>query len=257
MPIEDFADICQIIPTIQGEGENIGEPSLLIRFNGCNLTCPFCDTKWANSENERNKKPLDSIFNSQIEPILKKYPDISTIMFTGGEPLLQVDAIINLINFISEYKRKKIKIHVETNGTHLSKAPSFYLLESSISFSISPKLLASCFQSKVDFMSIIDLYKKEFINLERLNNYYFKFVYDKNNETLIKEFILHNLEYINRDNTFIMPMTPERDRKNFYNEFKYSCYNTINFCLKYGFRYSPREHIWLFDKDNKNEKLDV
>lgn len=260
--MEERADVCQIIPTIQGEGGNIGEPSLLIRFNGCNLTCPFCDTKWANLESDQNKKSIDETFKLQIEIILSKYPNISTIMFTGGEPLLQVNSIIDLSNLVSKSQGKETKIHIETNGTHLFRVINSELLYKNVHFSISPKLLTSCFQNKLNFMNIINLYKKEFMNLEKIktDNYYFKFVYHKTNGTLIKEFILHNSEYINRNNTFMMPMTPERsnykDQKDFYNEFRYSCHNTINFCLKYGFRYSPREHIWLFDKDNKDEELD-
>ena len=45
--LNNFGDnmlINQVIYTIQCEGLNIGKPSILIRTQGCNLRCPWCDT---------------------------------------------------------------------------------------------------------------------------------------------------------------------------------------------------------------------
>ena len=38
--------------TFQGEGDSVGRLSTLIRFSGCNLKCPFCDTKQTWNENK-------------------------------------------------------------------------------------------------------------------------------------------------------------------------------------------------------------
>ena len=35
----------EIFYSLQGEGFFSGTPSLFIRFSGCNLKCPFCDTQ--------------------------------------------------------------------------------------------------------------------------------------------------------------------------------------------------------------------
>ena len=35
--------------SINGEGQRAGELALFVRFVGCNLSCSWCDTKWANS----------------------------------------------------------------------------------------------------------------------------------------------------------------------------------------------------------------
>ncbi|MBO8477106.1 MAG: 7-carboxy-7-deazaguanine synthase QueE, partial [Bacteroidetes bacterium] len=36
--------INEIFYSLQGEGYFTGTPSVFIRFSGCNLKCPFCDT---------------------------------------------------------------------------------------------------------------------------------------------------------------------------------------------------------------------
>ena len=33
--------------SINGEGQRAGEPAAFVRFQGCNLACGYCDTKWA------------------------------------------------------------------------------------------------------------------------------------------------------------------------------------------------------------------
>ena len=37
--------INEIFYSLQGEGFHTGTPAVFIRFSGCNLRCPFCDTR--------------------------------------------------------------------------------------------------------------------------------------------------------------------------------------------------------------------
>ena len=43
-------DVCEKFASINGEGRRAGETAVFIRFKGCNLSCSYCDTKWANAE---------------------------------------------------------------------------------------------------------------------------------------------------------------------------------------------------------------
>ncbi len=99
------AKISEIFKSIQGEGTYQGIPQVFVRFFGCNLECSFCDT------------PLDSYQEMSIQEVLDKiysYCDYHSITFTGGEPLLQVEFLIELAK---ELKKRGKVTHLETNGT--------------------------------------------------------------------------------------------------------------------------------------------
>ena len=95
--------INEIFYTLQGEGHHEGYPSVFIRFSGCNLDCPFCDTRHD-----------DGIFmdDDAIIHAVKLYK-ADWIVLTGGEPALSIDA--DFIHLLRRATGKKIAI--ETNGT--------------------------------------------------------------------------------------------------------------------------------------------
>ena len=98
--------ISEIFHSIQGEGRYAGVPSLFIRLCRCNRTCSFCDTEF-NTINE--VKTLE-----EMGQTLKKYEGVNVI-WTGGEPTLQFEAIENL----KELGHKYQDWHIETDGDFL------------------------------------------------------------------------------------------------------------------------------------------
>ena len=102
-----FLSVCEIYPTVQGEGFLIGSPITLVRFQGCNIYCSWCDTKYAIPFKEEVKVPL--------EEVLEKLSSIGRehILLTGGEPFAH--------HFLGEFVEILIKegyfVQIETNGT--------------------------------------------------------------------------------------------------------------------------------------------
>lgn len=104
------ARVSEIFTSIEGEGIFVGKKTLFIRLSGCHLKCRWCDTKYA--------LPLDSGTDYQIDEIkdliIKELqPFTYKVNFTGGEPLLQTEAVIELADFIK--KHTNLKTYMESS----------------------------------------------------------------------------------------------------------------------------------------------
>lgn len=95
--------INEIFYSIQAEGYNAGKPAVFIRLSGCNLKCPWCDTKYHNKGKEYTKEELEK----EVEKLTQGNKEIM-IVFTGGEPTLQLK---NDEELLKGYYRT-----IETNG---------------------------------------------------------------------------------------------------------------------------------------------
>lgn len=96
--------INEIFYSLQGEGNHAGTPALFIRFAGCNLRCPFCDTDFSKSD-KWTIRELETFLDG-LDPI----PPM--VVLTGGEPTLQVD--LDLCSLLHRYFDL---VAIETNGT--------------------------------------------------------------------------------------------------------------------------------------------
>jgi 7-carboxy-7-deazaguanine synthase len=75
--------VTEIFHSIQGESKLAGEPTVFVRFTGCDLRCQYCDTEYAFYGGEQMS--LDEIVGQ-----VAKYP-ARFVCLTGGEPTLQKD----------------------------------------------------------------------------------------------------------------------------------------------------------------------
>jgi 7-carboxy-7-deazaguanine synthase len=117
----------EVFYTLQGEGANTGRPAVFCRFAGCNLwsglekdrstaICQFCDTDFVGT---------NGIGGGEFETALELAQAISRrwepdtgrdrtrfVVFTGGEPLLQLDE-----SLVRALHKHEFEIAIETNGT--------------------------------------------------------------------------------------------------------------------------------------------
>ncbi len=117
----------ELFPTLQGEGAHAGRAAVFCRFAGCNLwsgreedrataVCQLCDTDFVGSDGVGGGKfetaslladTIEEVWNSTLAGPQQRY-----VVFTGGEPLLQLDT--DLINALHA---KGFAVAIETNGT--------------------------------------------------------------------------------------------------------------------------------------------
>lgn len=120
----------EIFYTLQGEGAQAGRPAVFCRFAGCNLwtgresdrataVCQFCDTDFVGTDGEGGGKFADSVALANTINALwpASYTASKYVVFTGGEPLLQLDAAL-----IASMHAAGFEIAIETNGTLLVPA---------------------------------------------------------------------------------------------------------------------------------------
>lgn len=113
----------EIYYTLQGEGLHAGRAAIFARFSGCNLwsglekdrefaICQFCDTDFWGVDGENGGK-YNSAELIDIIRLLWPHHDVRTfIVFTGGEPALQLDQAL-----VDTLHQNNIEIAIETNGT--------------------------------------------------------------------------------------------------------------------------------------------
>lgn len=127
----------EIFATVQGEGVSAGVPAVFVRLADCNLRCTWCDTKYTWDWKRYDKKagtvelPLEEIRAAIHEAA---GAGVRTVVFTGGEPLLQQAELAELAAMIDH------RIEVETNGTIV---PNEALAARVEQWNCSPKLASS------------------------------------------------------------------------------------------------------------------
>jgi 7-carboxy-7-deazaguanine synthase len=187
----------EIFYTLQGEGYNAGKAAVFCRFSGCNLwngkeknrenaICSFCDTDFVGTNGALGGKY--TLINL-VDKITKLWPSTKKdkfIVFTGGEPLLQLDKLL-----IKEIKDNNFKIAIETNGTILPPPGIDWVC-------VSPKAKSNFILKKANEIKLVypqeNLDPRKFEELE-FDHFYIQPLYNKklkeNNKKAI-DFVLKN-----------------------------------------------------------------
>jgi 7-carboxy-7-deazaguanine synthase len=98
--------VCETFVSIQGESTYAGEVCAFVRLSGCNLSCGYCDTRYAFEHGK--EMPVEDIVR------WVKGQGCNLVEITGGEPLMQretaqlADALVN----------QGHRVLVETNGSY-------------------------------------------------------------------------------------------------------------------------------------------
>ena len=123
-----LAPINEVFFSYQGEGIYAGIPQIFVRFSGCNLRCNYCDTPKSLNINSKSKYFTTQALFECIKDVFEQnkckfYGQKPSISFTGGEPLIYVDFILELLQ---EYIKNKFSVYIETNGSLLKQIKEIY-----------------------------------------------------------------------------------------------------------------------------------
>jgi 7-carboxy-7-deazaguanine synthase len=137
----------ELFKTLQGEGAQAGRAAVFCRFAGCNLwsglekdrakaVCQFCDTDFVGMDGEgggRFSAAADLV--AALEAAWGSGRQRRYVVFTGGEPLLQLDQVL-----IDAAHNAGFEIAIETNGTLVAPLAIDWIC-------VSPKAGASLLQT--------------------------------------------------------------------------------------------------------------
>lgn len=222
--------INSIYESIQGEGVSLGTPCIFFRLQGCTLNCSFCDTKDRNIGEKYN-----------IEEMVKKFPEKWVeklrngfhLVLTGGSPLLQQEAVVSFIRLFQEFYHIKPFIEVENECVLL---PSHELIDLVDQWNNSPKLSNSGISEQKRYIPEI------ICTMSLMKNSWFKFVIKGRRDWKEIEENYIDKGLIEKEQIFLMPMGASR------REIISTGDVVAKICLENNVRYSPREHIILWNR---------
>ena len=248
--------------SIQGEGITQGKPSYFIRLSGCNLECGSTqeNISKARKENWSQEKVIENIMPTaswvcdsiavwlhgtkmSFDEVIKHLGDKifidnisndANIIFTGGEPLLHQQAIINFVNYIEQQYKIKPTVEIETNGTIL---PSKEFADIVTLWNVSPKLSNSGMSYE-----------------RRINNVALQFFADVNVFSIFKFVVKTHEDFLEIINEYIGPhnlptekiyLMPAADNRQDLIEVSRAI---AEICLCYNFKFSNRLHLMIWDQ---------
>lgn len=135
----------------QGEGPYMGQTAYWTRLGGCDQVCSWCDTPqtWVYDERHAKKHQAHVLYDPKVElhresvdelvrSMLRHY--LRHFVFTGGETLLQLEPVSQVISGVNEESYDHPFFEIETAGIHPAGELAHY---DNVHFNVSPKLASS------------------------------------------------------------------------------------------------------------------
>ncbi|BFP42050.1 7-carboxy-7-deazaguanine synthase QueE [Flavobacteriaceae bacterium GF1] len=244
MKISNNNGVPEIFHSLQGEGKSIGRPSIFIRTSLCNLHCIWCDTdytwNWKSTDfkHKNDRKEGYSKFSkedqiieldtSEIVSIVLGF-DCSSIVLTGGEPLIQQFGLVKVMKVLRE-KPMDYHFEVETNGTIMPTREVDALIDQ---YNVSPKLKNSGIPESLRI-------KPEPLGFfSKSHKANFKFVVSDKGD--IEEILTLMAIYgIDPNRIYLMSEGTSMDELSEKNNW------LVDICKKYNFHFTHRLHIFIW-----------
>lgn len=118
--VSETLNVNEIYLSLQGESTFAGLPCIFVRLTACNLRCSYCDSAYAFTEGK--KQSLEDIC-AEIDRLAKPFsnskseirnPKLPLVELTGGEPLLQKNAL----PLMKRLCDAGYTVLIETSGAH-------------------------------------------------------------------------------------------------------------------------------------------
>lgn len=224
--------------TIQGEGLTVGHPCTFLRVQGCTLNCEWCDsTEVFRKGNPYTVKELCELFVQKgvVDDLQKGHH----LVFTGGSPVRQQDAIVALIQELN--KVYKVYFLSEIENECVLK-PSEDLTKVIQVWNLSPKL-------KNSMMSRVLRYKPEVLDFiaslwdpRGMISLCWKFVVsgEEDWQEIEEDFIKPG--YVQRRDIVLMPEGQTREELQSHYEY------VVNLAVREGVRMTDRLQVTIWDK---------
>jgi organic radical activating enzyme len=236
--------------SVQGEGRRAGNPTIFLRFGGCNFQCPGFRVPYKDPKTGENKLGCDSYYSVdrgfKDNWALMDYHDMIKLIqslinhnhytkvdicITGGEPTMYWDNH-DFQRTIQYFASRGHHITIETNASLDVKFEYDY--QRDIAFSMSVKLAVSGEKEsrRVNIDNITKI-------VTETKESYLKFVVEKESDVEEISSILEKVAPLT--DVYLMPLGDTIESLNKTRKF------VMETCVQKGFKYSDRLHILAWD----------
>ncbi len=216
-------NIAEKFVSVNGEGRYAGQLAVFIRFCGCNLSCSYCDTMWANTMTQ----PLEKLTEKDILQYIRS-TGVRNVTLTGGEPLIQ-EGIRTLLETLAS--DKSLRVEIETNGS--VDISQFFDIDNRPSFTVDYKLPGSGMEHS--------MYVLNYRNADMRDTV--KFVVSDDEDLAKTKQVIEKFELQNRTNTYISPVFGKIAPERLVDFLKENRFNNVNMQIQL--------HKIIWDPDKK------